>query len=241
MARIDEGFQQKQRIAEAFLPIPNQAPFAQGEDAGGKIRIVVVGEDQEAAVVGDEMQAIILVAEIPTDPGIPRATLPGGGGEAQQDHPLARPGSDVPQRMTNLRQCPQVMMRLHQALEAFLLESSHRLQMNFAKVQAYGLGQLNVETLYTLATIPCPEPMTTYWQIKGSELAWFRPAPQPKAPCTGTGSPRQGRGQRLSKEARRHASGLGSNERPATLIPGGHRPPKFRYTGFGPSFQENSP
>jgi len=161
MARIDEGFQQQQRIAEAFLPIPNQAPFAPGEDAGGKIRIVVVGEDQEAAVVGDEMQAIIRVAEIPTDPGIPRATLPGGGGEAQQDHPLARPGSDVPQRMTNLRQCPQVMMRLHQALEAFLLESSHRLQMNFA-VQAYGLGQLNVETLYTLATIPCPEPMTTY-------------------------------------------------------------------------------
>ena len=43
------------------------------------------------------------------------------------------------------------------------------------KVQAHGLGQLNVEVLYTLATVPCPEPSTTDWSVKRSGLARFRP------------------------------------------------------------------
>lgn len=39
MARIDERFQQQQRITEAVQPITNQATLAQGQHAGGQIRV----------------------------------------------------------------------------------------------------------------------------------------------------------------------------------------------------------
>lgn len=39
MAWIDERFQQQQRITEAVQPITNQATLAQGQHAGGQIRV----------------------------------------------------------------------------------------------------------------------------------------------------------------------------------------------------------
>ena len=99
MAWVDEGFQQQQRIAEAIRPIPHQTAFAQRENTRGQVRVMGVGQDQEATVVGDQVQTVILMTEIPADPGIPRRTLPGGGGEAQQGHPHPVPGSDIPQGM----------------------------------------------------------------------------------------------------------------------------------------------
>jgi hypothetical protein len=88
---------------------------------------MVIGKDEEAAVVGDQVEAIILVTEIPADPGIPRGARPCGGGEAQLGHPLAMPGGDIPQGMANLWQRPQVVMRLHQRLEALLFGGDNRL------------------------------------------------------------------------------------------------------------------
>jgi len=114
MARIDEGFQQPQRVAEPRRPILRQAAFAQRQDARAKVRIVVFWQNQEARVVGDQMQAIILMAKIPADPVIPGRALQGRGGEAQQGQPLAAPSGDIPQGVANLRQRAQVVMGLHQ-------------------------------------------------------------------------------------------------------------------------------
>ena len=75
-----------------------------------------VGQNQKPAVVGQQVQAVILVAEIPADPPIPNRALPGCGGKAQQGNPLIVPGDDIPQGFANLGQRPQVMMRLHQRL-----------------------------------------------------------------------------------------------------------------------------
>ena len=97
MARIDEGFQQQQGVAEVLHPIVPQAPFAQRQYAGGQIRSMPIGQDQKAAVVGDQVQPIILMAEIPADPAITGPALPGRSGKAQQGEPLAAPGGHIPQ------------------------------------------------------------------------------------------------------------------------------------------------
>jgi hypothetical protein len=108
--RIDEGLQQQQWVAETLPPVPCQAAFAQGQHAGGEVRVVVLGQDQKATVVGDQMQKIILVAKSPPDPGVTRRALPDRGGEAHKGQPLPLPGGDIPQGMAGLRQRPEVVM-----------------------------------------------------------------------------------------------------------------------------------
>ncbi len=82
--RIDEGLQQQQRVAETLPPIPRQAAFAQSQHPGGEVRDVVLGQDRKPTVVGDEVQAIILVAKVPPDPGATRRALPGRSGKTLQ-------------------------------------------------------------------------------------------------------------------------------------------------------------
>ena len=52
--RIDKGFQQQQRMPEARRPVARDPPFEQREHPGANIRPVPVGQNQEAAIVGDE-------------------------------------------------------------------------------------------------------------------------------------------------------------------------------------------
>ena len=64
-----------------------------------------VGQDQQAAVVGDEVQAAILVAAIPANPAIPHGAFPGRRRKAQQGHPLAEVGRHAPQGFAEQSLC----------------------------------------------------------------------------------------------------------------------------------------
>jgi hypothetical protein len=66
--------------------------------------MVVTGQDQKTTIIGDQVQAVVLMTEIPTDPAVTGCTLPGGGAEVQQGQPLATPGDHIPQGMTDLGQ-----------------------------------------------------------------------------------------------------------------------------------------
>ena len=114
--RVDEGLQQQQRMAEAYRPVRDQAPLAQRQQPRGQVGPMPAGQDQKAAVVGDQMQPVVLHPEVPADPGVPRPALQGGRGKADQRHPLAPPARHVPLRLADLGQGAQIMMRLHQAL-----------------------------------------------------------------------------------------------------------------------------
>ncbi len=81
-------------------------------------------QDQEAAVVGDQMETVVLITGRPANPAIPRRALPGRCGEAQQGQPLRVMPRHIPQGMADLRQRPQVMMGLHQRLEARLISGA---------------------------------------------------------------------------------------------------------------------
>ena len=104
IARIDEGLQQPQRVAEARAPILCQAPFTQREDARGEIPMVVSGQDQKTTIIGDQVQPVVLMTEIPTDPVVTGCTLPGGGAKVQQGQPLAAPSGHIPQGVADLGQ-----------------------------------------------------------------------------------------------------------------------------------------
>lgn len=89
-----------------------------------------------SAIIGNQMQAVVLVTEIPADPAVPGRALQGRSGKAQQGQPLAAPGGDIPQGMTDLRQRPQVVMGLHHRLKARLFGGRCRLQNDLVKIQA---------------------------------------------------------------------------------------------------------
>jgi len=81
---------------------------------------MVLREDQKTRLIGDQVQPVVVVAKIPANPAIARATLQGRGREAQQCQSLRLVGGDIPQRVTDLWQRPQIVMCLHQRLEAVL-------------------------------------------------------------------------------------------------------------------------
>ena len=68
---------------------------------------------QKSAVVDHQLQAAIAMTEIPTNPAIPHRALEGGGGKAQQSYPFLPARGDVPERLADLRQSPQVVVLLH--------------------------------------------------------------------------------------------------------------------------------
>src|SRR4030066_1271739 len=96
---------------------------------------MILWKDQEPAVIGHQVQAIILMAEVPSDPAIACGTLPGCGGKAQKSDPPIVPGSNVPKGFADLGQETQVMMLLHQFLVIWLFERTNRADNDFLQVQ----------------------------------------------------------------------------------------------------------
>lgn len=139
---------------------------------------MVFGQDQKATIVGDQVRPIVWMAKIPTDPGVARGTLPGRGREAQQRQPLAVPGGDIPQSVPDLRQRAQVVMGLHQRLEALLLGRGDGLEDDLAKVNARGRRPQGTDALYTRTTGHGPELWATTGCNSESSLERFSPARQ---------------------------------------------------------------
>ena len=80
-----------------------------------------VGQDKKAAVIDDQLEAVILMAGVPSDPAITCNALQSRGGKAQKPHPLIAPEGNIPSRLADLGQRSQVMMLLHQFLITMLL------------------------------------------------------------------------------------------------------------------------
>ena len=134
--RVDEGLQQQQRMAEARRPVRRQAAPAQRQHPRAQVRHAPARQDQEAAVVGEQVLAVVLGAEVPADPAVAGAALQRRRREAGQRHPLAAPARGVPQRLADLRQRAQVVVRPHQALVAPFVLRRHRLHGNLAQLHA---------------------------------------------------------------------------------------------------------
>ena len=134
--RVDERLEQQQRMAEAFRPVRRRPPRAQRQHARRQVRHPRPRQHQEAAVVGEQVLAVMLGAEVPADPAVAGGALQRRRREARQRHPGAAPRCRVPARLADLRQRAQVVVRLHQALVARLVPGRHRLHGHLAELHA---------------------------------------------------------------------------------------------------------
>ena len=108
-------------------------------------------QDQEPAVIGDQVQAVVWVAETPTHPALPHRAFPGGGGKAQQRDPFLAPGCHVPEGFTDFRQHAQILMPLPQGLITRCFTGPNRAHVEFFHVHSGGLAEVvNRLLLYRL-------------------------------------------------------------------------------------------
>jgi len=149
ITRIDEGFQQPQGMTETLRPIPWQPAFTQRQNARGQVRRAVLRQDQKAGVVGDQVQAVVLVAKIPADPAVTGSALPSRGANAQHPQPPLLPGGHIPEGLAYLGQRAEIVMGIQKRSKACFLARNHRAQNDLAKVQAQGLAATDVAVLYT--------------------------------------------------------------------------------------------
>jgi hypothetical protein len=124
------------------------------------------------------------MAKIPSDPGVARGALPGRRRETQQRQPLALPGGDISQGVPDFRQRAQVVMGVHQGLEAHLLGCGDGLEDDLAQVHALALGLRDTEALFTRAAGQCPGSRTTAGWNSECGLARFSPAVTSRRGCT---------------------------------------------------------
>jgi len=61
-------------------------------------------QNQETAVIGQQIKTRILVPEMPADPAIPRAAFQGCRGKTQQRNPLTEIGGNVPKGFSDFGQ-----------------------------------------------------------------------------------------------------------------------------------------
>ena len=134
--RIDERLEQQQRMAETFRPVRRRPPRAQRQHARRQVRHAPGGQHQEAAVVREQVLAVVLGAEVPADPAVAGGALQRRRREARQRHPLAAPDRGVPPRLADLRQRTEVVVRRHQPLVAPLVAGRHGLHDHFAQIHA---------------------------------------------------------------------------------------------------------
>src|SRR5579863_7533713 len=81
------------------LPIGTEASEIQGSDPQGEILKMGMGQDEKAAVVGDELKALILQERGPADKTVSRPALEGRRRPAKQGKPLSGALGHIAQRL----------------------------------------------------------------------------------------------------------------------------------------------
>ena len=122
-------------MAKRLLPVGREPLVAKRQNAGGQIGRMGVWKDEETAVVGHQVEAIKLMAEVPSDPALPCCALPGGCGKSEKGHPRIFPRCDIPKGFADLGQRTQVMMLLHQFLESLFFAGKNSSENDFRQVQ----------------------------------------------------------------------------------------------------------
>ena len=122
---VDERFQQQQSMAEPGGPVADQAARAQRQHPRAEVT-GRAGQEQEAGVVGEQMQPVELHGEAPANPPVARGALQRRRREHHQRQPLAAMMGDVAQCLADSRQRTEVVVRLHQGPKPGLVMRRHQ-------------------------------------------------------------------------------------------------------------------
>ncbi len=123
--RITEGFQEQQRMMIAGLPVGIDAPRTEAEEAGAQVRLP--SAQQQAHIVGNQVQAPEPVAWAPADPVVTRRAFERRGREGGQRRPRAAAVvGRIPYGFADLRSRAEVMMCVQEIAEALFLATCDR-------------------------------------------------------------------------------------------------------------------
>lgn len=119
---LDEGFQRHDRMGVFGLPVAGDAAGHQPQNMTGQMRDAHAGQEEEAGVVGDPLQAAGTLGRRPTDPGIAGGDFPAGGAKEQtSQRPSVVGAHQVFEVLAHGGAQPQIMMAGHQGREQALI------------------------------------------------------------------------------------------------------------------------
>ncbi len=115
---VDERLGQQHRVSMHRLHVLTQPPQAQPQHPRGQVRHPARRHDDEARVVGDQMQAPELLLRRPADPTVARGQLERAGLPADQRDPTLAMYRDMAQALAEHAVKRKVMMAHHQPVPA---------------------------------------------------------------------------------------------------------------------------
>ena len=120
---VHETFHGEEGMSIGGLPVVGEARTTAGQGARGQIgELAGSGEQQEAGVVGQQMQAATALLVRPAQPGVAALEMIGGGTPAQEGEPLVVGVSDdIAQPLADERGVLKIVARADQVIPAKLL------------------------------------------------------------------------------------------------------------------------
>jgi len=115
---LDEGLKEDRSVAVTRLPVVRKPSGCHGENAGGEVPASDPGEDEEACVVGDEVQTALTLLGGPTDEPVSGLSFPGGGPEPKQGNGVSGSTDEIANLVPRERLISQVVV----ALKVFVVE-----------------------------------------------------------------------------------------------------------------------
>ena len=119
---VHEALDEEDGVSMALGPVVAEAVEGEGEDAGGEVgELVAVGEDEEAGVVDDHVEAAGALARGPADPLVAGLDVEGGAGEEEEGDGLVVKEGDVAEGGAGDVGLVEVMVLLEAAIEVLAL------------------------------------------------------------------------------------------------------------------------
>ena len=110
---LHEGLQEQRSVAVASLPVVGQPAAAAGQHRGSEIAHLHPGQDQEAGVVHDQLQAGFALGNAPADEAVAGGRLPGAGAKADDRQHAPPAGDQVAHLCSRQRRIAEVVVAVH--------------------------------------------------------------------------------------------------------------------------------
>ena len=178
---VDERFQQQQSMAEPGGPVADQAARAQRQHPRAEVT-GRAGQEQEAGVVGEQMQPVELHGEAPANPPVARGALQRRRREHHQRQPLAAMMGDVAQCLADSRQRTEVVVRLHQARNRASSCAATRSTTTSDRATNAAMPPCSRWCRCIRARGECPVLRLSHWEDSESHAVQISPASTPEAP-----------------------------------------------------------
>jgi len=146
--RVDKGLQDQDGMAKVGYRVCRDPLFTEGEDPRAQIGHMPVRKDQEAGVVGEVFESIVLMPIGPADPLVAGLAFQGGDGKRKECDPLALVGRHIPEGLRHPLLGTDIVVLAHEREKAWLVDLIDELHLNVLKLHGERASRWRM-TLFT--------------------------------------------------------------------------------------------